>query len=455
MENKRNRYTFGLGTIGRDMLYSMVSMYFLFYLTDVLEIPTSALWWIVVIMIGCRIFDAFNDPVMGVIVDNTRGRFGKYKPWILIGALMSGIFTVLLFTDFHLSGGKYVVVFAILYLMWGITFTMNDISYWSMLPSLSLNQKMREKIGAFARICANIGLFFVVAGIMPITKALGNVFGSLQKGYFAFACIVVCIMWIGQCITLFGVKEAVIIKEQEHTTLKQMVGVIFKNDQLLFTAISMGLFMIGYVTTTSFGQYFFKYAYGDENMYPIFAGILGISQILALLIFPLISKRIERKKFYFLSTCLVVLGYLVFFFAPSNNMTFIGLAGVLLFVGQAFIQLLMLMFLADAVEYGFWKLGKRNDSITFALQPFINKIGGAVGSGVVSFIIILSGIKEAKTAADVTAGGLLMMKVAMLVFPLICIVIGYLIYRKYYKIDTQMYNKIIKELKERGDLQEE
>ncbi len=455
MENKRNRYTFGLGTIGRDMLYSMVSMYFLFYLTDVLEIPTSALWWIVVIMIGCRIFDAFNDPVMGVIVDNTRGRFGKYKPWILIGALMSGIFTVLLFTDFHLSGGKYVVVFAILYLMWGITFTMNDISYWSMLPSLSLNQKMREKIGAFARICANIGLFFVVAGIMPITKALGNVFGSLQKGYFAFACIVVCIMWIGQCITLFGVKEAVIIKEQEHTTLKQMVGVIFKNDQLLFTAISMGLFMIGYVTTTSFGQYFFKYAYGDENMYPIFAGILGISQILALLIFPLISKRIERKKFYFLSTCLVVLGYLVFFFAPSNNMTFIGLAGALLFVGQAFIQLLMLMFLADAVEYGFWKLGKRNDSITFALQPFINKIGGAVGSGVVSFIIILSGIKEAKTAADVTAGGLLMMKVAMLVFPLICIVIGYLIYRKYYKIDTQMYNKIIKELKERGDLQEE
>ena len=455
MENKRNRYTFGLGTIGRDMLYSMVSMYFLFYLTDVLEIPTSALWWIVVIMIGCRVFDAFNDPIMGVIVDNTRGRFGKYKPWILIGALMSGIFTVLLFTDFHLSGGKYVVVFAILYLMWGITFTMNDISYWSMLPSLSLNQKMREKIGAFARICANIGLFFVVAGIMPITKALGNVFGSLQKGYFAFACIVVCIMWIGQCITLFGVKEAVIIKEQEHTTLKQMVGVIFKNDQLLFTAISMGLFMIGYVTTTSFGQYFFKYAYGDENMYPIFAGILGISQILALLIFPLISKRIERKKFYFLSTCLVVLGYLVFFFAPSNNMTFIGLAGVLLFVGQAFIQLLMLMFLADAVEYGFWKLGKRNDSITFALQPFINKIGGAVGSGVVSFIIILSGIKEAKTAADVTAGGLLMMKVAMLVFPLICIVIGYLIYRKYYKIDTQMYNKIIKELKERGDLQEE
>ena len=455
MDVKRNRFTFGLGTIGRDMLYSMVSMYLLFYLTDVLDIPTSSLWWITAIMVACRIFDAFNDPIMGVIVDNTKSRFGKYKPWIAFGAFTSGIFTVLLFADFGVTNGQYIALFGVLYLFWGISFTTNDISYWSMLPSLSLDQKTREKIGAFARICANIGLFFVVAGIMPITKALGNHFHSLQKGYLAFACIVVTVMWIGQCITLFGVKETVSTKNQEHTTLKQMVGVIFKNDQLLYTAISMALFMIGYVTTTSFGQYFFKYAYGDENMYPIFAAILGISQITALLFFPVISKRLERKKFYLIATCLVVAGYVVFFFAPTTTMTWIGVAGVLLFVGQAFIQLLMLMFLADAVEYGFWKLGKRNDSVTFALQPFINKMGGAIGSGVVSITIILSGIKDAGSAKDVTSGGLLMMKSAMLIFPLICIVIGYLIYRSKYKIDQKMYEQIIQDLRERGELLEQ
>ena len=455
MDVKRNRFTFGLGTIGRDMLYSMVSMYLLFYLTDVLDIPTSSLWWITAIMVACRIFDAFNDPIMGVIVDNTKSRFGKYKPWIAFGAFTSGIFTVLLFADFGVTNGQYIALFGVLYLFWGISFTTNDISYWSMLPSLSLDQKTREKIGAFARICANIGLFFVVAGIMPITKALGNHFHSLQKGYLAFACIVVTVMWIGQCITLFGVKETVSTKNQEHTTLKQMVGVIFKNDQLLYTAISMALFMIGYVTTTSFGQYFFKYAYGDENMYPIFAAILGISQITALLFFPVISKRLERKKFYLIATCLVVSGYVVFFFAPTTTMIWIGVAGVLLFVGQAFIQLLMLMFLADAVEYGFWKLGKRNDSVTFALQPFINKMGGAIGSGVVSITIILSGIKDAGSAKDVTSGGLLMMKSAMLIFPLICIVIGYLIYRSKYKIDQKMYEQIIQDLRERGELLEQ
>lgn len=451
MENKRNRYTFGLGTIGRDMLYSMVSMYLIYYLTDVLELSTGTLWWIASIILFVRIFDAFYDPFMGVIVDNTHTRFGKFKPWIAIGACASGIFTILLFSDFGLTGGAYVVVFAIVYVFWGISFSANDISYWSMLPSLSLDQKEREKIGAIARICANIGLFFVVAGIVPITTALGKTFGGLQRGYFIFSLIVVTIMWAGQCITLFGVRESISSSAQEHTSLKEMARVIFKNDQLLYTAIAMALFMIGYMTTTSFGLYFFKYAYGNENMYSIFALILGVSQITALIIFPLISKSLNRKNFYTFATILVVAGYIIFFFAPTNTMTFIGMGGIFLFVGQAFIQLLMLMFLTDAVEYGHWKLGKRNDSITFSIQPFINKMGGAVASGIVSAVVIISGIKDATSAADVPASGLLLMKTAMMVFPLLCIVTGYIVYRAKYIIDEELYHRIIGELEERGE----
>ena len=452
MKTNHNKYTFGLGTIGRDMVYTMVSMYLIYYLTDILSLPTSSLWWITGIMLCCRIFDALNDPIMGVIVDNTHGRHGKFKPWIALGACLSGIVTVLLFTDMGLTGAGYVVLFAILYLFWGITYTINDISYWSMLPSLSLDQKEREKIGAFARICADIGLFFVVAGIVPITTALGETLGSLQRGYLAFAAIVVIVMWLGQCITIFGVKETVVAVDAaaEHTTLKNMVEVIYKNDQLLYTAISMALFMIGYTTTTSFGIYYFKYAYGNEEMYSIFALILGVSQIVALIVFPLFSKRLERNKLYFGATCLVVIGYIIFFFAPTNTMIFIGTAGVLIFIGEAFIQLLMLMFLADTVEYGYWKFGKRNDSVTFSLQPFINKMGGAVASGVVGAIVIISGIKDATSAADVSTGGLTIMKAAMFIFPLICIVIGYLLYRSKYKIDSELYNQIIQELKERG-----
>ncbi len=451
--SKRNRYTFGLGTIGRDMVYSIVSMYLIFYLTDIVKLPTSTLWWITAIVLFARIFDALNDPVMGVIVDNTKSRFGKFKPWIAIGAFLSGIFTVLIFTDFGFSGSAYIAVFAVVYLAWGVSFTANDISYWSLLPSLTLDQKEREKIGSIARICANVGMFFVVVGIVPITTALGNAFGSMQKGYFLFAIILACIMWLGQLITLFGVKEPKkIIKSEGHTTLSGMVNAIFKNDQLLFTAISMALFMIGYMTTTGFGIYFFKYAYGDEGMYSVFAAILGVSQITALVIFPMLSKFMERKTMYGFATTLVVVGYIIFFLAPTHTMVFIGIAGVLLFVGQAFIQLLMLMFLADTVEYGHWKLGKRNDSVTFSVQPFINKMGGAISSGIVSVVVIISGIKDAETAADVSQDGLLIMKMAMLVLPIVCILAGYILYRAKYRIDRKMYEKIVGELKARGEL---
>ena len=443
-----NRYTFGLGTVGRDMLYSLVSLYLIYYMTDILNLPDSTMWWIAGVFTALRIFDAFNDPIMGFLVDNTHSRFGKFKPWIAVGGLVGGILTVLFFTDLGLSGAGYVIAFVVIYLLWDLTYGANDIAYWSMLPSLSVDQKQREKIGAFARICANVGMYIAVVGIIPITEALGGD----RRAWFIFAVAVVVITWAFLCFPLFGVREnRAIVNKQENTSLKEMFRVIFKNDQLLFTAIAMALFEIGYVTTTSFGVYFFKYAYGDENMYSLFAAVLGVSQLLALGVFPLFSKKFSRKQLYAFATALVVLGYVVFFFAPMNILI-IGVAGVLIFVGQAFIQVLMLMFLADTIEYGQLKLGKRNESITFSVQPFINKIGGALGSGVLTVTLVVSGINSAAAPSDVTAQGLLLMKLAMLIFPLMTIVAGYLVYRFKFKIDKVMYEKILAELEARGDL---
>jgi melibiose permease/lactose/raffinose/galactose permease len=428
-------------------------MFLMFYLTDVINLPTSTMWWVAGIILVARIFDAFNDPFMGLIVDNTYTRWGKFKMWITIGAVTSPVFTILLFTDLGFQGRVYVVSFAIIYFMWGICYTIHDISYYSMLPSLSVDQKEREKIGALARIFANVGLFFVVVAIVPLTNLLGEKFGSQQKGYFIFSVCVSVFMVMGMCVTIFGVKETgIVTTKKQHTPLRELISIIIKNDQLFFTMIALSLFMIGYMTTTSFGLYFFKYAYGDEGMFSIFSGVLGISQLSALATFQFFSKRFDRKVLYTGAIVSMTAGYLLFFFAPVSTMLFIGIAGVLIFFGQSFIQLLMVMFLADSVDYGHWKLGKRNDSITFSIQPLINKLGGAVGSGVVSVVIIVSGIKDANTAADVTPSGLLMMKIAMLIFPLFCFIGSYLVYRLKYKIDSKFYKKILSDLRERGEL---
>ena len=452
----RNRFFYSVGTIGRDMQYTLVSMFLNVYLTEVLNLPDQTLWWTTGITLAVRVYDAVNDPLMGFFVDNTKTRFGKFKPWIAIGGILSALFTVLFFTDIGWRGTTYIISFTVIYLLWEVTFSGNDIGYWSMLPSLSIDQKTREKIGSTARICANIGLFITVVAILPVTSAIGNVTGGRKTGFFIAAVGIVVISMITQAFTVFGVKEhREVFKQESKTSLRELMRAIFKNDQLLFTLVSMALFMIGYTTTTSFGTYFFIYAYKDEGMYSIFAAILGVSQLVALSVFPFFSKRFSRKQLYLAATIMVVVGYIIFFLAPMN-MLFIGAAGIPLFVGQAFIQLLMLMFLTDTIEYGQWKLGKRNESITFSVQPFINKIGGAVGNAIVGAVVILSGISAADGDPEkVTEAGLWMMKSAMLIIPLILIVLGFIVYKFFFKIDKELYDSIISDLKARGDIAED
>jgi melibiose permease/lactose/raffinose/galactose permease len=400
------------------------------------------------------VFDAFNDPIMGLVVDNTRGRWGKFKPGIALGALAGGLFMVLMFTDLGLTGAAYTMLFALFYLGWDIFYGLNDIAYWSMLPALSTDQKQREGIGAFARICANIGCFATVVGIIPATNALGAVLGNLKTGWFSFALIIAFLMAGFQCFTLFGVKENKNhFKEEEKTSFIEMFRIIFKNDQLLWVAVAMSLFMIGYTTTANFGVHFFKYAYGDENMYSVFALVLGISQLTSLVVFPALGKRLSRRKLYSIATGIVAAGYLLFFFSPMR-MALIGAGAVLIFAGQAFIQILMLMFLADTVEYGQWKSGKRNESVTFSLQPFINKISGALANGILGVTLVISGINRAQSKDDVSAGGIVILKTAMLLLPLVIIALGFAIYLFKYKIDEKYYARIIGDLKERGDLRE-
>ncbi|MGF7012429.1 sugar (glycoside-pentoside-hexuronide) transporter [Lachnospiraceae bacterium PF1-22] len=451
--DRRNKYCFGIGTIGRDMFYTLVSMFILVYITEVRIVSDDMLKVITAVLFVLRIFDAFNDPIMGVLVDNTRSRFGKFKPGMLIGAIVGGAAMVMMFADTKLDGMGYVVMFAVCYMLWDLFYGLNDIAYWSMMPALSTDQKVRESIGAFARICASIGLFAVVVGHIPAVNALTAVLGSQRKAWFALALIVTILMLAFQAVTLIGVKENKgYFKEEEKTSLREMFRVLFKNDQLMWVAISMSLFMIGYMTTTTFGVHFFKYAYGDENMYSIFALVLGISQLVAFAFFPVFSKRFKRKTLYTGSTIMVVAGYVLFFFSPMN-MVFIGIAGVLIFVGEAFIQLLMLMFLADSIEYGQLKLGKRNESVTFSVQPLINKIGGAIANGVLGITLIISGINAAKTPADVSAGGITFFKMSMLLMPLAAILIGYFICMRKFKIDENYYAEILAELKARGDIE--
>lgn len=442
--DKRNRICFGLGTIGRDMFYSFEANTLLHFLTYVLELPVWVYAATTMVLSVLRIFDAFNDPITGLLIDNIRSPWGKFKPAILIGGIASAVFSVLLFAGIG-SGWGFVILFAIAYLLWDITYGINDIGYWTLLPVLSTDQKQREKIGTFARICANIGMYIVMVAWQPVTTGLGNT----PQVWFWCAVVIAVVYLLGLLFPLLGVKEKrVAPEEQESTSLRQMWHVLVDNDQLMWTTLAMGLFMIGYCTTVNFAVTYMKYVFGNEGMYVVLVGVVGVAQLGTLAVYPAIAQRMNRRQLYTLGTILVVIGYVVFFVAEIS-IVLIVIGAVLVFVGQAIIQTLMLMFLADTVDYGHWKLGKRNESITFSIQPLINKIGGALATGIVSLTLILSGIKvDGGTVDAVNAGGQLVIKLSMFAVPLLMILAGYIVYLKKYKISEEFYAQMISQLEQ-------
>ena len=471
----RTRLSFGLGCIGRDAAYTLVSSFIMTYLTLAVGLENWQVVAVGAIMVAARVWDAINDPMMGTIIDNTHTRWGKFKPYIITGALLNSVFIVLLFCDFGFSDMLFLVMFGITYVMWGMTYTMNDISYWSMLPSLTVNPKERERVSSLARIGANIGLFVITAAVPLITQM-----GKMAEMYRLIA-IVVAALFVGcQLLVVLGVQEHKnsITAAQSKTTLRGMVKIIAQNDQLLAIMSCILLFNIGYFTTTAFGVQFFYFDYGVYGgmEFTIFALSIGVAQIVTLSLYPLISKHLGRKQIFSLAIFMVVLGYLGFMgvgYVLPMNMIMLCIIGLVLFSGQAMIQLLTLVLLADTIEYGQWKLGTRNESIIFSLNPLVTKLASAVQAGIFSITLAVSGLnyysnqisvleksttlatEQIKAQANalvqtIPAAATLQMRLSMIVLPLALILCSFFIYRKFYKIDDAMYTKIIADLEERA-----
>jgi melibiose permease/lactose/raffinose/galactose permease len=428
------------------MFYTFESNTLLHFLTYVLDLPLWVFAAASMILTVLRVFDAFNDPITGFFIDNIRSPWGKFKPAILVGGVLSAVFSVLLFAGIG-EGVVFLIIFGLAYFLWDVAYGVNDIGYWTLLPVLSSDQKQREKIGAFARICASIGMYITMLAWQPVIEgALKNT----KEAWFWSAVVVSAVYLLGLLFPLLGVKEKRVAPEkQESTTFKEMVRAIVKNDQLMWTALAMGLFTVACSTTVNFAYTYMQYVFGNVDMYMVLLVAVGISQLGTFVIYPKVAAKMNRHKLYTLSTVLVIAGYITFVVAELS-IVFVVLGAVLVFVGQAVIQILMLMFLADTIEYGQWKLGKRNESITFSVQPFINKIGGALATGIVSVSLILSGIKiDGGTVDAIGSDGKLVIKAAMFVIPLIMIVVGYIVYLKKYKISEEFYGEMLKDLEAR------
>lgn len=442
------KISFGIGAFGKDAVYAIVSTFFMLYLTDYRGVAPA---FVGVLFMVARIWDAFNDPFMGMIVDNTRSKWGKFRPWILIGTLLNAVVLVLMYFDNGLTGGSYKVWCAVFYILWGMTYTIMDIPYWSMVPALTDDENERSQVSAIPRIFASCAWLVIGSFGLAMVSALGK--GNDVRGFSLLAIGISIIFVIASVITVLNVKERVVTQKQEKTTVKGMLNVLFKNDQVKVILGIALLFNIAYQLSNSFALYYFKYVIGDAKniLYPVYAGVAGVAQMVSMAILPTFSQKVGKKAAFFMASFLPVIGLALLWvmgYVMPMSIVMVGVCSCVVNAGIGFMLVFITVLLSEVVDYGEYKLGTRNESILFSMQTFVVKFGGAF-SGFLSGIglTVIGFVANQQQSAGTMTG----MKIIMILLPAIMMAFCYVIYIKGYKLDGETYKMIRDELRKRKE----
>ena len=484
-KREKNLIFYPLGTIGRDMMYFLFNNCILTYILFTKQLTSSQLLAITAIMVAARIFDGLNDPIMGNIIESTRTKWGKFKPWLLIGVLSTSIVIYLAFNT-KLQGWPFIIFFGIIYFAYSITYTMHDISFWGMIPALSRDADLRNQYTSRATFFAGVGST-LASVLIPIfttgEKALG---GSAGTAYGIIALVIAILGPLFILFTLFGVKEhrGDDMEPKMKLNVRRITRTISQNDQLRWMIL---IFLLQQIANSlvfgGIGSSFIYFRYGYEGgLYSIFSMVGVAATAVLMLIYPALSRKFMRKQLMTFGMIMVVIGSVLevvggmIMPASSVSLIVITIGYMLVNLGLYGFYLIMMISIVNTVEYNQLKTGHRNEAIITSMRPLLTKMGSALVVALTSLTYLLfrvtektnqisafeqqAELKQITDAArmegirNVIAGvspaqtnGLLM---AMVIIPLVFGFISYLLYQKNYKLDEKTYEDVCRQLEEKG-----
>ena len=488
---RRNLIMFPIGTVGRDMMYNLVTSYLLTFVLFTHKLTAAQLTAITGIMVAARVFDALNDPIMGNIIERTRTRWGKFKPWLVIGILSTAVVIYLSF-NVQLQGWGFVWFFGIMYFLYSITYTMHDISYWGMVPALSSDADTRNKYTSRATLFAGIGGVLAASFIPMFTAGTNAIGGNAVTAYGRVALIIAILGPVFLAFTVFGVKETRNYNDDPvpPVSFKKIITTITGNDQLLWIALIFLLQQIGNgIVMAGVGQTYIYVEYGYEGGFFTLFQMLGMMVTAFLMIFyPAISRKTPRKKLMHRLMIISVIGYAVMLL-PSLLLTtgamkvagfdvkflLLTLGYMAANFGQYGFYLIMMISIMNTVEYNEYKHGTRDEGIVSSLRPFLTKLASALTVAIanISYIVFniihytngIADLEQAASAGEITAeqkaeeitsllsgvqhGQSLGLLLVMTVLPCVLMFLSYILYQRKYKLDEAEYSRICAELEKK------
>ena len=436
---KFTRWFYPFSGIFRDACYALVGSFLLQYAitSGVLSSDSStfaAQYGVITIaMMIALVWDGINDPIMGFIVEKVHFKLGKFKPWILIGAIGNTLAVILLFLVRPANGWVFVGLMIAFYVLWDTFFTMNDIGYWAMLPSLSNDDQERATLTSRVTICAAIGGFLMTAAATLLPTMFGASSGKGVAAVYAIMAIVVSLLFLASqaAVFFFCQEKARDLKQEEaseKSSLVDLFKVVAKNPQVRVVVISIFLYYLASgVLTGGIGlnYYYLSVGYGSSSG-GFVVTLISVFYVLAMIssqaLYPMIAKKMSKQRLLTIATIICFVGALGFFFtcfplfgdkplslmlsgttpAYGEGMNFGWALGGLMFCnylfpfifffGAGLVYMVLLVMFQDSIDYNEFEFGERKESVISAWRPLDVKLGSALLRGFQYLIFLSAGV---------------------------------------------------------------
>ena len=457
-----SRVAYSFGNVGQSAFYNALSTYFIVYVTSSLfsgvdkALATKLIGVITGLVVVIRIAEIFIDPLLGNIIDNTKTKWGRFKPWQLIGGTVSAVLLVLVYTGLfglvNVNTTLFIVLFVITFIVLDVFYSLRDISYWGMIPALSSDSHERSTYTALGSFGGSIGYNGLTIVVIPIVTYFSYIFTGKhqesQSGWTCFAIIVAILGVLTVCSVAFGTKESTSTlraKAEDNGGPLAAFKALAQNDQLLWVALSYLLYAIANVATTGVLLFLFKFVLDNQAAFSATGVIALVAGLIMAPLYPILNKRIPRRYLYISGMISMIVAY-VLLGLFSTNIVVVFIALVLFYVPGTLIQMTAILSLTDSIEYGQLKNGKRNEAVTLSVRPMLDKIGGALSNGITGFIAVAAGMTGSATAADMTPANIHTFEVCAFYVPLVLIVLSLLVFTFKVKISEKLHAEIVEQL---------
>lgn len=434
----REIIAYGSGDFGFAMVSRFADLFLLFFFTDIYGISAAQAGSIFLI---AKIWDAVIDPPLGFIADRTETRWGKYRPYLLFGAIPLAIVNVMLyFTPDFGAASKYFYAL-IMFLLYSTAFSATNLSYGSLTAVMTQNQEERTSLAA-ARMFFGMPAIVFISVLTPIVVSR---FPTKQAGYPAvvafYSILAVLLLWL----VVYSVKERVEPGKREKYRLNELFNLFKKNTVLLHILSAIFLVGAGMTIRMMMAKYYFDYNMHAPQLFKVFMIIIVPTMMIGALLSAVLNKKLSKKALYNVGMGLYVIGDLGIYFSPYSAVTSIMAFAVIAGLGTGIAYTLIWSMVADAVEFGEWKTGKRAEGVTYASYTFTYALSTAAGGALGGFLLGAAGYVPHAIQSPTADHAIRAM------FALVPAITGILtfIIMFYYKLDKEAFAKIIAELEKR------